>query len=189
MHEIEPYYRWLQYYDSAQDVNSPYFGKEYNFETYSETIYGYYIDPSWDYIGSETLYIKILFIDYDNGYTVIELIGEWNDTLNNDIMHLKRNIIEHLMSFGVNKFILIGESIFNFHGAGDDYYEEWFDEVEDAGWIVAVNFPEFVKEEFSKYNIDSFINMGGHLDVMSWRTMQPKHFCLQVNNLIQKRLN
>ena len=194
MHEIEPYHRWLNIYDSANDELSPFYGKEYNYDMYSDTIYGYYIDPAWDFIGSETLYIKILFADYDNGFVVIEMMGEWNDTINNDIMHFKRNIIEHLMYNGINKFILIGESIFNFHGSGDEYYEEWFDQVEDSddfdqpGWIAGVNFPDFVKDEISNYNIDTYINFGGTLDVINWRTMPPKRFCEKIESLIQKRL-
>ena len=134
MHDIEPYHRWHQYYDSSEDPYSPFNGKEYNYDLYSETIYGYYIAPGWDFIGSETLYIKILFTDYERGFSVIEFIGEWNDAINNDIMHLKRNILEHLIYNGVNKFILIGENIMNFHGSDDCYYEEWFEELED-GWI------------------------------------------------------
>lgn len=195
MHEIEPYNRWLNYYDSSKDERSPYFGKEYNYDLYSEHIYGYYIDPAWDYIGSDTLYIKLLYIDYDLGYVVIELIGEWNDAINNDIMHFKRNIIDHLLANGINKFALIGESIFNFHGSDDEYYAEWFEEVTEIiinnkeGWITGVNFPEFVIDEISKYNIDSYLCIGGQLDVVNWRTMPPKHFCEYLNNIIQKRLN
>ncbi len=188
MHEIEPYYRWLQYYNPAEDERSPFFGKEYNFDLYSDTIYGYYIDPSWDFMGSETLYIKILFADYDHGFAVIEFIGEWNDAINNDIMHLKRNIIEHLVGEGINKFILIGENIMNFHGSDDCYYEEWFEDVED-GWIAAVNFPEFIQSELMVYNLDSYINMGGTLQINNWRTMSPRKFYEQVNALITRRLN
>jgi hypothetical protein len=81
MHEIEPYYNWLKYYDSSTDDRSPFFGKQYNYDVYSETIYGYYIDPAWDYMGSETLYLKILYADYEAGYVVIEFIGEWNDAI------------------------------------------------------------------------------------------------------------
>jgi hypothetical protein len=44
--------------------------------------------------------MKQLFADYDDGYVIIELIGEWNDLLHNDIMLFKRNIIEHLMAQG-----------------------------------------------------------------------------------------
>ncbi|QSE98632.1 hypothetical protein [Fulvivirga lutea] len=195
MHEIEPYYRWLNFYNSAEDARSPYHGKEYNYDMYSDTIYGYYIDPAWDYLGSETLYNKLLFVDYEKGTAVIELMGEWNDAINNDIMHFKRNIIEHMMREGISKFILIGESVFNFHGSDDEYYSEWFEEVEDSdnfsepGWIAGVNFPDFIKDELSNYNIDLYINLGGELDVVNWRTMAPKRFCEFVDGLIQRRLN
>lgn len=188
MHEIEPYYNWQKYYDSSEDDRSPFFGKEYNHDVYSETIYGYYIDPAWDNFGSETLYLKILYVDYDAGYTIIELIGEWNDTLNNDIMTLKRNVLELMMKEGISKFILIGENILNFHGSDDSYYEEWYEEVEE-GWIAAVNFPEFVQRELQKYHLDQYINMGGTLQVDNWRTLKPSMFYDVVNGFIQRRLN
>jgi hypothetical protein len=188
MHDIEPYYNWLKYYDPADDERSPFHGKQYNHDVYSETIYGYYIDPAWDSIGSETLYVKILYADYLQGFAVIEFIGEWNDTLHNDIMTLKRNLLEVMINEGINKFILIGENIFNFHGSDDSYYEEWFEEVED-GWIAAVSFPDFVLEEFKKYHIDTYINMGGTLQIPQWRTLQPLNFFDLVNSLVQRRLN
>ena len=190
MHDLEPYSRWLKYYNPANDERSPYFGKQYNFDLYSETIYGYYIDPAWDFMGSETLYIKILFADYQRGYCVIQLIGEWNDAINNDIMYLKRNIVEHLEREGVYKFILIGENVMNFHGSDDSYYEDWFEDVEDGhdGWIAAVSFPEYVIEEFQNYNIDTYVNMGGSLQIDNWRTMTPPLFFDVVNKLIQRRI-
>jgi hypothetical protein len=187
MHELEPYHNWQKYYDSSVDTRSPFYGKEYNYDVYSETIYGYYIDPAWDYMGSETLYMKILYTDYQAGYSILEFIGEWNDTINNDIMHLKRNVIELLLHEGINKFILIGENVMNFHGSDDCYYEEWFEEVED-GLIAAVSFPEFVQEEFRKYNLDNYVNMGGTLQINQWRTMHPASFYHMVSQLIQRRL-
>jgi hypothetical protein len=188
MHQIEPYYNWLKYYDSAEDERSPFYGKKYNFDKYSETIYGYYIDPAWDFIGSETLYIKILYTDYEAGYTIMEFLGEWNDTLHNDVMHLKRNILDVLSAEGINKYILIGENIMNFHGSDDSYYEEWFNDVED-GWIAAVNFPDFIQHEFRKYHLDQYINMGGTLEIPQWRTLKPEVFYEFVSRLIQRRLN
>ena len=77
LHTITPFHRWLADYDPATDEKSPFFGKEYNYDLYSDTIYGYYIDPAWDFIGSETLYIKLLFVDYDRKYAIIEMIGAW----------------------------------------------------------------------------------------------------------------
>ncbi|WP_421763001.1 hypothetical protein [Ekhidna sp.] len=187
MHTITPYERWNQYYNSSHDEKSPFSGKEYNYDLYSENIYGYYIDPAWDFFGSETLYIKILFADYELGFAVIEMIGEWNDAINNDIMQFKRNILEHMMDFGINKFALVGENIMNFHGSDDCYYEEWFEEVED-GWIAGINFGEFIIDEMKNYNIDNYINMSGSLQIEKWRTVPPLRFYQLVDGLIQRRL-
>ena len=139
MHELEPFYRWLTYYDPSTDPNSPFEGKEYNYDVYSETVYGYYLAPGWDYMGSETLYMKILYADYDEGYVVFEFIGEWNDALHNDIMHLKRNIVEHF-------------------------------------------------DEMKNFNIDSYVNFGGTLQIDNWRTLTPKVFYQLVEQQIQRRI-
>lgn len=187
MHKIEPYYRWANYYDSAQDELSPFYGKEYNYDLYSENIYGYYIDPAWDFMGSETLYLKIIYVNYEDGIAVIEMIGEWNDAINNDIMQFKRNIVDEMIIENIHKYILIGENVLNFHGSDDSYYEEWFEEVED-GWISAVNFQEHVLDEMSKYNLDSYINFGGNLQIPSWRTLRPESFCQLVETKVMKRL-
>ena len=192
MHDIEPFYNWLKYYDSTQDSRSPFFGKEYNYDLYQDTIYGFFIDPGWDSFGSETLYVKILYADYEEGYIIVEFLGEWNDALNNDIMLLKRNFIEVLAAEGINKYILIGENILNFHGSDDSYYEEWFDDVEDTkppGWIAAISFPEFIQDEMRKYHIDQFVSMGGTLQLDTWRTFTPVNFYNRVSSLIQRRLN
>lgn len=103
-------------------------------------------------------------------------------------MHLKRNVLDLMVGEGINKFILIGENILNFHGSDDSYYEEWFDDVED-GWIAAVSFPEFVRDEMMKYKIDMYVNMGGTLEIAQWRTLRPEVFYELVSRLIQRRLN
>lgn len=187
MHEIEPFYNWEKYYSSNEDERSPFFGVEYNLMGYTNDIYGYYIHPLWDYIGSETLYIKILYVDYQQGCAIIEMLGEWNDALHNDIMHFKRNVIDLLTRETIKRFILIGENVLNFHGSDDCYYEEWFEDVED-GWIAAINFRDFVEEEWKKYNLDSYINFGGSLEIVNWRTMNPMNFFENINNLVAKRL-
>ena len=188
MHKIEPYHRWSNYYDSTQDELSPFYEKEYNYDQYSETIYGYYIDPAWDFMGSETLYVKIIYANYEDHVAVIEFIGEWNDAINNDIMHFKRNVLDVLIFEGINKFILIGESVMNFHGSDDCYYEEWFDDIED-GWICAIDFQDHVLEEMSKYNIDTYLNYGGSLQISNWRTFKPELFCQLVESNVMKRLS
>lgn len=192
MHEIEPFYNWEKYYESSQDDQSPFYGKEYNFDLYSENIYGYFIDPGWDFMGSETLYIKILYADYDEGYIILEMIGEWNDTINNDIMILKRNIIDHFLNEGINKFILIGENVLNFHGSDDSYYEEWSTQVNDdfdePGWVVAMNFHDHVVTELYKYSLHYYLFMGEDYNIFNWRTMHPSQLKERVSQLINKKL-
>lgn len=188
MHELEPFYRWDAYYSAARDERSPFSGTEPNYQQYDNTIYGYYIHPDWDFIGSETLYCKLLFVDYDTGYGVLEMMGEWNDTLHNDIMHLKRNVIDLMVGEGIRHFILIGEHIFNFHGGDDDYYAEWFEEVED-GWIAFVNLRAFVADEMSRFKIDYYASYGGTLNELDeWRTLTPWNFCKQVTTLVNRRI-
>jgi hypothetical protein len=187
MQDIEPFYNWEIYYNATDDERSPFFGRDYNLNEYTRDIYGYYIHPLWDEIGSETLYVKILFADYQRRFVVIEMFGEWNDTLHNDIMHFKRNVIDLLVRQGVNQFILVGENVLNFHGSDDCYYEEWFEDVED-GWIAAVNFRDFVEVEWKKFHLDYYINFGGTLNIENWRTMSPIPFYETVKSLILRRL-
>ena len=187
MHELTPYENWTRYYESSKDPNSPFYGKEYDLNIFTDNIYGYYIDPAWDYIGSDTLYLKILYANYELNFCVIEMFGEWNDAINNDVMHLKRNIIDHLILQGINCFVVIGENVFNFHGSDDLYYEEWFEEL-DEGWIAAINFRDFVLEEFTRYNVDSYINYGGNLQIANWRTFPPRKLFEMISGLINRRL-
>lgn len=187
MHTIEPHYAWLDQYQANEDPSSPLFEAENSLDSYTNTIYGYYIHPQWDSLGSDTLYLKILFVEYEVGAAIIEFIGEWNDAIENDIMLLKRNIIDLMTHEGIRKFVLIGENVFNFHGSDDSYYEEWFEDVED-GWIAGVNFQEHVVREMRQYNVDSYVNFGGQLDELPWRTYPPRKLFEVVDSLLQRRL-
>ena len=187
MQDIEPYYNWRHLYIAAEDEKSPFYEREYSEFEYTHTIYNYFIHPQWDDIDSPTLYIKILFVDYEQGFAIIELIGEWNDCINNDIMRLKRDIIESIMRYDVNKFILIGENVLNFHASDDCYYEEWFEEVEE-GWIAFLNFRKHVMDEFQQANIDYYIVSGGQLSDVAWRTSTPQQLFDTVSHYVQKRI-
>ncbi len=187
MHFIEPYYQWRNYYIASEDPSSPFFEREYSEFEFTGKIYNYLIHPQWDYFGSPTLVIKILFIEYDESYAIIEMMGEWNDAIENDIMTFKREVIEPMLEHGITKFIIIGENVLNFHYSDDCYYEEWFEEVED-GWIALVNFHEHVQREFARIHIDSYFVMGGKLDEIDWRTYSPFQFYKKVTNYVEKRL-
>lgn len=187
MHSIEPYWNWRALYTAENDPKSPFYGREYSEFEFQDSIYDHVIHPQWDSFESQTLFMKILFADYDTGYAIIELIGEWNDTLYNDIMFLKRNIVDSLVDSGINKFILIGENVLNFHSSDDCYYEEWFDDIEE-GWIALLNFRDHVLHEFSEINIDHYFLMNGELNEQSWRTSRPEQLFQKIETLVQKRI-
>lgn len=187
MQDIEPYYSWRHLYIADEDDLSPFYGREYNEFEYTNTVYNYYIHPQWDDFGSSTLYMKVLFSDYDQNFAILEFIGEWNDAINNDIMLLKRDVIDVMICNGINKYILIGENVLNFHASDDCYYQEWFDDVED-GWIVALNFRDHVLQEFSKNNIDYYLTYGGELNDSRWRTYNPNQLFLGIEDVISHRL-
>jgi hypothetical protein len=188
MHEIEPYYRWRDDYIASEDTNSPFFETKYNEFEFDKQIYNYLIHPQWDFFGSQTLYLKVLFADYEKGDSIIEFIGEWNDALHNDIMTLKREILDLMVIEGIDKFILIGENILNFHSSDDCYYEEWFQDVEE-GWVAGINFRQHVISEFRRNNIDYYINFGGNLDDMTWRNLKPNQLFIEVELALSRRLN
>lgn len=189
MHDIEPHYNWRSLYTAEEDPRSPFYGREYSEFEFENHVYDHYVHPQWDEFGSQTLYLKILYADYEEGFAILEFIGEWNDCLYNDIMVLKREIIETLMSEGISKFILVGENVLNFHSSDDCYYEEWFEEVnENEGWVALVNFREHVLEDFTSANIDSYMVMGGKINEIDWRTLHPLQFYKRVAKYVQRRL-
>jgi hypothetical protein len=188
MHSIEPFHGWRDLYTSENDEYSPFYGREHSEFYFTDQIYDHYIHPQWDNMESDTLFIKILYVNRGDGYSILELMGEWNDALYNDIMFLKRNVIEELMHVGVNKFILLGEHIMNFHYSDDSYYEDWFEEVED-GWIAALNFRDHVIQEMQGIGLDQFFVSGGEIEKIEWRTLSPVQFFEKIEALIKKRLN
>lgn len=186
MHEIEPFYNWRHLYVAEEDEHSPFYGQEHSEFEFSNTIYNYYIHPQWDEFGSRTLYIKVLFADYDLNYAIIELIGEWNDAIENDIMQLKRSVIDQMTAQGISKFILIMENVLNFHSGETDYYEEWLEEVNDmGGWITAVNLPHHSEQEFKAAKLTRYINT---IQIPQWRTYQPGDFFHAVDNTMLRLL-
>ena len=171
MHDIEPFYDWKHLYSSEEDKLSPFYGREYNEFYFTNKIYNYVIHPQWDSMGSETLYLKIIFVDYKKKFAVIELIGEWNDTINNDIMVLKREIVDSLISEGINKFFMICENVYNFHYSDDEYYIEWKEDIESTGgWIVFTGISEIVKIEMDKVNMDYYAHF---IEIDNWRNFNP----------------
>jgi len=176
MHDIEPYFKWRDYYVASEDKKSPFFGREYNEFQYTQKIYNYFIHPQWDYIGSPTLYIKILFVNYAEGYCLIELIGEWNDALHNDIMFLKREIADRMIHTGISKFVLLCDNVLNYHGEDDSYYEEWYQDVADeGGWISLINLRDHIWREMDKMRLNQYLHLDEEFVDIEWRRHLPKY--------------
>lgn len=188
MHDLEPYYHWRINYIASEDERSPFFGRVSSEFDFTHKIYNYFIHPQWDEFGSNTLYLKVIYADYDKQYAIIELIGEWNDCLYNDVMHLKRLVIDPMIEEGIIKFIIIGENVLNFHADDDCYYEEWYEDIADeGGWIVCLNMLEHVMDEFKLVKIQFYLNFGGVFNEINWRPMQPEHLFELLDLLVNKQ--
>ncbi len=187
MHNIEPHHLWRGLYLANEDIRSPFYAYQNSEVYFTDSIYDHIIHPQWDFFGPETLYMKQLYADYELGYTVLEFFGEWNDVLHNDIMFLKRDVLEPIMDQGIDKFILIGENLLNFHAGDTDYYEEWFDQLDD-GWISLVNFREHVLLEIKQYQLDQYLIFGGELDDLDWYHWSPKKMFTRINDMVHHRI-
>ena len=182
MQDIEPFYNWRHIYVANEDEHSPFWGHANSEFQYSNTIYNYYIHPQWDSFGSTTLYVKALFVDYEQNIAILEFIVEWNDAIENDCMLLKRDLIDCLLQKGIYKFILITENVLNFHSSDDSYYEEWYQDIEEeGGWILFLNMPAATKAEFMQISIHRYAFF---MDIEQWRTLQP----LILMNFIEQKL-
>jgi hypothetical protein len=189
MHEIEPYYQWRDYYTASADKLSPFYGRKHSELHFTHKIYNYYIHPQWDFFGSSTLYCKLIYCDYESGFAVIEFIGEWNDAVHNDIMELKRTVIDPLIKKGISKFVLIGENVLNFHASDDLYYEEWYEDIkDDDGWIVALNFRHHVVDEMRRVKLHYYLNAGDAYNDFLWRKFKPENLLEAVEHLLIRSL-
>ena len=187
MHEIEPFYNWRHIYIAEEDPKSPFYKRTYSEFEYSKTVYNYYIHPQWDDFGSRTLYIKIIYVDYELNFAIIEMIGEWNDAIENDIMELKREIVDLLMVQKITKFVLITENVLNFHSSDKEYYQEWFEDVmEENGWIIALNMPEATQQDFKKKKINYYVEL---MEILDWRIYKPYHLFRKIDDELSKRIS
>jgi len=188
MHDIEPWWGWRDEYVAEKDSRSPFYGRTYDEFTFTNKVYNYFIHPQWDFFGSETLYGKILYVDYTRHYALIELIGEWNDCITNDIMFLKRDLADFLINKSIFKFVIFCDNVLNYHGDDDCYYEEWYDDVKpDRGWICLVNTFEHVDAEMKKYRLHHYLNYGPSFNDMNWRTQKPAYIVQEIENIINNQ--
>ena len=101
-------------------------------------------------------------------------------------MNLKREVADKFMAEGINKFILIGENVLNFHSSDKEYYLEWFDEVTDEnGWIVCINMPEQTQYDFTRARLNRYVEL---MQIDNWRTYRPFHLFKKIDEQLAKRL-
>ena len=187
LQDIEPYYNWRHLYISEEDKLSPFYRRTYSEFEFSQTVYNYYIHPQWDEFGSRTLYMKILFADYEQHFVLIELLGEWNDAIENDIMALRREVTDILYTKGINKFILMAGNVLNFHSSDDSYYEEWKEQLEDnGGWVVIIDMPEQSQYDFKRSRLTNYVTL---IDFPQWRTLKPEFVFQQIDSLMSRQLD
>ncbi len=183
MHTLEPYYNWRDYYTVEEDEQLPFFGKEYSEFEYTDQIYNYYIHPQWDFFGSKTLYVKILYVDYTEGYAFIQILGEWNDSIENDIMTIKRNIFDELIKLDVNKIFVIADNLMNMFYDDDDYYEELAEDLnQEDGYLVMMNFPEHLLQEIKG---TAMLREFFYEYIIDWRKYKPDDLYRKFANRLQ----
>jgi hypothetical protein len=102
-------------------------------------------------------------------------------------MRIKRDLVDEMIPEGIDKYILIGENILNFHADIQDYYDEWLEEVPD-GWMAMINLRSHVIDELSNYGLDAYFLLGGKLDDLAWRTAHPRKLFEKVQSVVQRRL-
>ncbi len=188
MHDIEPWWGWREHYSAENDKHSPFFRRNYDEFTFTNKIYNYFIHPQWDSFGSETLYAKILYVDYHKKFALIELIGEWNDAINNDIMYFKENVIDFFTKKNVDKFVIFCDNVLNFHGDDDCYYEEWYDDIKDyRGWVALLNVYDHVAEEMNRYRLNYYLTYSPELNNQNWRTQKPDYILQVLEAYLNKK--
>ncbi len=183
LRDIEPFFGWLQWYNTENDPRSPFYEVEHNLFYYDRSINEIPAHPLWDDIGSESLLIKILYADYQAAYAIIELFGEWNDLFENDFRLLAENCLTYLVDQGINRFILVCENVFHAYLDSDDYYQAMQDELED-GWICILQARDSVKEEMEAYGITPYFYWNGILDELPWRRFKP----FQLFHIVEGRM-
>lgn len=186
---LEPFDGWLLLYSHDRDPYSPFHEVEHSLFEYNRHIYTFEAHPLWDTIESESLLVKILYAQYDDGYAILELLGEWNDLHDNDFRLLWENCLHPLVVSGISRFILICENVFHIYPDADDYYQQATEALEDdEGWICLLRARPHVLQEMEAYGIGQYLFYSPHLEALRWRKLKPWEVYTQVRDQLEGRL-
>lgn len=188
MQDIEPFFGWLKYYSNEADSNSPFQDVTHNAFEYDRNVYEYLAHPLWDDIDSDSLLVKILYANYDDGYAIIELFGVWNDLILNDFKLFSENCLTYLVDAGINKFVFIAENILNIYLDADDYYEAMQEELNE-GWMALIKPRQHVIQEIEDYGIGQYFFWNDDFEELNWRKLKPWELFQLVDSKMTKLLN
>ncbi|MCA6440958.1 MAG: hypothetical protein IM581_13580, partial [Chitinophagaceae bacterium] len=106
--------------------------------------------------------------------------------IENDIMELKREVLDLLFQQHITKYILITENVLNFHSSDKEYYQEWYEELsEENGWVVALNMPEATQYDFKKKKLNYYIEL---MELPDWRVYKPYHLFKKIDEQLSNRI-
>jgi hypothetical protein len=184
--EVEPFYGWLHLYAAHRDPHSPFYNEAaIDPDKDMRYIYTFEAHPLWDHIHSESLLVKMLYADYNRGFCILQLLGEWNDLFENDFKLLYEQVLAPMLYQGVSRFIFLCENVFNVYLDQDDYYELLQEALEDTGgWLCLLRARQHVLNEFAAYGIDQYLYWNPEFDELRWRKMKP----WQLYELIERSL-
>ncbi|HTQ26615.1 MAG TPA: hypothetical protein VMI35_00730, partial [Puia sp.] len=78
------------------------------------------------------------------------------------------------------------ENVLNFHSGDKDYYEEWFDEINDReGWVVILNMPEQTQYDFRRAKLNRYLEL---MEIDNWRVYKPFHLFKKIDQQLLNRL-
>jgi hypothetical protein len=189
MHDIEPFWNWRHKYTAEEDERSPFFGEDHSEFEFTNAVYDHVIHPQWDNFGSTHPVHEAALrrprrrLRHHRADRRVERPAAQRHHAVQAEHHRTPD------GQGINKFILIGENVLNFHTSDEEYYAEWFEEVSDAdGWIALLNFRPHVLEDMQSANIDQYFLLGGKLNALKWRTQEPETVFEVVEGFVMRRL-
>jgi hypothetical protein len=116
------------------------------------------------------------------------MIGEWNDTIHNDISVLKREVIDEMLDLGIEKFVVLGENILNFHASDDAYYQEWWEDT-PGGWVAFLHLRDHILDEMKTAGIGTYIRLEEEDETTwNWKTKKPEELFEAVDQMMTKAL-
>lgn len=73
----------------------------------------------------------------------------------------------------------------NFHSSDDSYYEEWYEDLENEGWIMLINFRQHVLDEMKRSRLHHYLIWSDTLNDVFWRKTTPHILFSALNEFLR----